>query len=428
MHIGLVCRSNSSLWGGDLQLLLRLKDALEQMGHRVIMGTTGYDVLLADVVLLTNLMIYQKDIMEMLLHNKIPYFVLCFHEDITQYYLPSNGLANYVKKCIEGVPDYSIERLYENPHAVYYEEVAKLQFWAKSALFSQNPLSAQIASSQLDPDARASSETISFFSDFFPRGYYFIFELLKNAQCCIANSKMEERTIKRDCPFVRTAVVPLPHAQWIEEKEDPLDNFWDALELQNRPYLLQVGRMETRKNQLATLLATRDLDIPLVLIAVESHQGWYEKLCIETAVHFRKAPTLIISQNLLAFESGPVKVIPMPNGKIMTKAFMQRVFENARLYIHPAFCELPGFVFFEAIKNGVPSVASEWCAIRDYLVNSGPENIQYVLPFHIADLESKAKQFLSAEPKKAFVAEPCLKRSTLEYAQEIVAIMEQALA
>ena len=37
-------------------MLLRLRDALEQMGHHVIIGTTGYDVLLADVVLLTNLL------------------------------------------------------------------------------------------------------------------------------------------------------------------------------------------------------------------------------------------------------------------------------------------------------------------------------------------------------------------------------------
>jgi glycosyltransferase involved in cell wall biosynthesis len=422
MHIGLILRSNSSLWGGDMQLLLRLKDALVHMGHHVIIGTTGYDVLLADVVLLTNLMIYQKDIMEMLLHNKIPYFVLCFHEDITQYYLPSNGLPNYVKKCIEGVPDYSIDRLYENPHAVYYEEVAKLQFCAKSALFAQDPPSAQIASSH------ASSETISYFSDFFPRGYYFIFDLLKSAQCCIANSKMEERTIRRDCPFVQTAVIPLPHAEWLGDKEDPLKGFFDALGLQGKPYLLQVGRLETRKNQLATLLATRNMDIPLVLIAVESHQGWYEKLCIETAVRFRKAPTLIISQNLPAYENGPVKVIPMPDGKIMPKAFMQTVFDNARLYIHPAFCELPGFVFFEAIKNGVPIVASEWCTIQDYLVHSGPENIQYVLPFHIAALESKVEQFLSVEPKKVHVPEPCLKRSTLDYAQEIIDLIEQKRA
>ncbi|MBS0654057.1 MAG: hypothetical protein JSR39_11100, partial [Verrucomicrobia bacterium] len=218
------------------------------------------------------------------------------------------------------------------------------------------------------------------------------------------------------------------HAEWIDENEDSMDGFFDALGLEGKPYLLQVGRMETRKNQLATLLATRDLDMPLVLIAVESHQGWYEKLCVETAVHFRKAPTLIISQNLPAFESGAMKVVPMPDGKIMPRAFMKRAFEKARLYVHPAFCELPGFVFFEAIKNGVPIVASEWCTIQDYLVNSGPDNIRYVLPFHIADLESKVKQFLSAEPKKVFVSEPCLKRSTLEYAQEIVNLMELALA
>lgn len=380
MHIGLVCRSNSSLWGGDLQLLLRLKDALEQMGHRVTLGASAYDVLVADVVLLTNSMIYQMDNMEMLLRNKVPYFVLCFHEDIIQYYLPSNGFAQYVKKCMEGSSDYSIERLYENPHAVYY------------------------------------------FSDLFPRGYYFIFDLLKSAQCCIANSAMEERTIRRDCPFAKTAVVSLPHAEWIEE-DDGGESFFDALGLQDRPYLLQVGRLETRKNQLASLIATRNLGLPLVLVAPESHQGWYEQLCVEAAVHFRKAPVLILSQNLSAFEKGAVRVIPMPGGKLLPKVLMHKLYEKARLYVHPSFCELPGFVFFEAMKKGVPIVASEWCAIQDYLVNAGPEDIQYVLPFDVASLQRKVEQFLMITPKKNAVSEPCFERSTLEYAQDIVAII-----
>ncbi len=384
LKIGLIARPNAGIWGGDFQALAQLKEGLTQLGQKVVMGESAYDVIEADVAILSNTTIDQRENMDVLLRNQIPYLYLCIHEDAIQYYPASQGLAYYIRKCVEGESErgisFTLERLWDNPEVIFYFSVPAF------------------------------------------RDAYFNVDVMKHARYCVANSETEARTIRRDCPVARTALVRSSGHLWTDAEGD--DGFFEELGLERGGYLLQVGRLETRKNQLATLLATRDVEMPLVLVATQGPQSWYEQLCVEVALKYRRGPTLIVSQNMASMEKGTVRVVQMPGGKKMPSGFMQKVFKHARLYVHPAFYELPGFVFFEALRYGVPMIASEWCTIRDYFTGVG-EDVRYVLPYDLPALERAVKQMLGKGRQEKGELELCLQRTQLDFANDFLTLIRQ---
>lgn len=389
MKIGIVTRPNLENWGGDLKAIEVIATGLRQLGQDVFLGKTALDLIRCDIVLLTNTCYDQRTNYDTLQLFKIPYALLTFHEDFLQSYSPSLGLPHYVARCLgaglasdDGIPC-DIERLFETPEIIYYHGTLP----KKNALFN--------------------------------------YELLKNAKVCIANSATEKATLLRDCPKCRAEVVPLSISDDLEEDRTILN----YLGLKNHDYILQVGRLEPRKNPLATIIAAKEIDIPLVFIATRGYLSDYENLCVEAIKKWRKAPTIILSQTLPATKEGHLQIIAMPNQKILPKSWIHAAISHAGALIHPAFSETPGYVPLEAVQLGTATLCSEWCTAKDYLFDPDKKDsnldgrIRYCLPYDVA----KIKQHIQEEFGKRYltpIAHPILKRTALQTAQEILSLLQ----
>jgi len=212
---------------------------------------------------------------------------------------------------------------------------------------------------------------------------------LKNARVCIANSPTEAETMRRDCPSCQARVVywSAGIAESVNEKPD--EKFFAFSGLENANYILQIGRFEPKKNQLATILATKDFDLPLVFIATNIFDKKYFLTCMEAVQKWRKGPTLILSQELPSTQLGNVSIQQLPKGLPLSKEMLLSAIAHAALHIHPAFYELPGYTYLEAAKMGTPTIASSWTTIRDYFTDektgeySLDQRIEYCLPYDI---------------------------------------------
>ncbi len=329
MNIGFILRSSAKkLWAGDIAVVESMMQGLKQLGHESKMASSPLALQDCDHLVYANMITEEKNFFEEMEIVKKPFSVLSFYENLIQYHMPATGFCKYVMSCLGyGFPtdngmDFDIELLFEMPHLGYY--------------YGEPPR----------------------------RSYVQNLPLAKNAAFWIASSPTEEKTILEDWPDCKTTVIPIAPGIVTSWDKDPDDSFLRFTGLSSGSYLLQVGRLEMRKNQLATILATRDLDLPLVFISTTSLD--YENLCVEAAVKWRKAPTLFISQSLAPREEGPVRVLSMPKGKKLPIATLVSAYHHAGLHIHPSFHELPGATYLEAARFGTPSLASTWCTINDY--------------------------------------------------------------
>ncbi|MBI3508809.1 MAG: hypothetical protein HY069_04180, partial [Chlamydiia bacterium] len=188
-------------------------------------------------------------------------------------------------------------------------------------------------------------------------------EVLKDAAICIANTRTEAQTIYRDCPKANVKVVHWAPGFGEEFLQQPVtDEFLRFTGLQSGEYILQVGRMQMRKNQLGSILATKDLDIPLVFITTSTGPKYIET-CLAAIKKWRKGPTFIIGQDLPEEQLGPHRLIPMPNRQKLSTSMLHSAFGHAGLHLHPAFYELPGATYFESLICGVPTIASTWTTV-----------------------------------------------------------------
>lgn len=377
MHIGIVIRENHEIWGGDLKVVSDLKAGLETIGCNVTLSSSMLHLLDADFVLLTNSARDLRAHFDLLQLYKIPFAVLCFHEDSIQYALACFGFANYLEKCLEGYIEnaipFSLDRLLETPHIVNY--------------FGFLPM----------------------------RSPYYNYSVLQHAKACIVNSVTEEKVLLRDCPAAKSTIIPLSSGFSSEEETSHQESsFLEFANLNEGEYILQVGRFETRKNQLASILATRHFDKPLVFISTKTHQPWYEKLCIRAIKAYRSYPTLVISESLENIQTGHLRIVKMPNGKMLSSKMMKNAFRDSGLYLHPAFCEVPGLIFFEAARFGIPIVGSEWCTIKD----TGLNRIEYPLPFDVLAIERHVQKMYGKKEKPS--THSILSRSSLDYARDIL--------
>ncbi len=367
MKIGIAIRENHAVWGGDLKVVYDLKWGLEQLGCKITVSDTVLSLLEEDFILLTNSTRDQRSQFDLLQLYTKPYGLLSFHEDPIQYALPCFGFANYVEKSLEGYVEsgvpFTLDRLLATPQIVFY--------------FGFLPM----------------------------RSSYYNFEVMEKAQFCLVDSPTEKRTLKRDCPLARPIIVPLSPGFSSDEGKDGFLNY--------RDYVLQVGRFETRKNQLGSILAMRDIPHPLVFIATKTHQPWYEKICLNAILNYRSHPTFIISETLDSGQKGPLTVMKMPDGKKLSSELLKSAYANASLYLHPAFSETPGFIFFEAARAGIPIIASEWCTFKD-LSMQGP--IEYPCPYDVNAIEKSIKSLLG---KKATFHHSSLSRTPLDYARDV---------
>ena len=388
MKWGILSRIGDKVkWGGDTKMLTSLQTGLRKLGHTADFVEDPSNLGSYDLALLSSTCLDQRPVYHALRLSGAPYALLSFHEDMIRYCGAASGFFRYVRGILDGREDeghlFSLQRLIENPHLLYYyaEPVRKM--------------------------AMAN------------------YDVINNAAVCFANTQREAAILKRDCPSCRTFVAPLPPG-FAEGACTPGDEFLPVLGLASGEYILQIGRMEPRKNQLATILATKDLPMPLVFISTLTVNFEYEKTCLEAIYKYRKAPTFILSQTLPTMKAGPLHILQMPRQRKITRAHLLSALFHAGLHLHPAFYELPGLTYLEAAKLGTPSIASSWATISDYFQSHPLDNrIVYTEPFDLSRITALVQEkFGQRYPR---IRHPAFDRTSLDFAKDYLsAILEPA--
>jgi glycosyltransferase involved in cell wall biosynthesis len=386
LRLGVVTRPDEHQWGGDLRALRSAKEGLAELGIQVRMAQTAAEVTDCNFVFLSNTCIDQRRNAQMLLERGVPFGLFGFHEDFLAYYPQSLGFTEYVSHCLQGDEENGvklrIEDLWENPEVFncYNHEI---------------PL-----------DIRNN------------------IPVMEAATVCVASSYREAETMRRDCPSCNTGVV-FWNIPFLRQANEYSEEFLELVGLAKGEYILQVGRLETRKNQLGTVLASANLDIPVVFIATKGYQNWYDLLVVNAAAKYRKAPTLLISEEYPSqIVGGKMRIIQMPRGQLLSESCLFSAYRNCGLHVHPAFWEAPGYTYLEAAKVGVPTVASEWGTLQDYCVFGSKDKFMndrfsYVRPYDLPQIERAIRQNFGRQVSKGF-SHPIFERSEQDVARDIL--------
>lgn len=398
MKIGFIVRKNHATWGGDIAVVEGYKRGLIAIGHEVIFSYSVFGLVGCDIVFLTNSTVEQRASLDEIEMLGIPFGVLGFHEDILLYYTAAIGMRNYICQCMgygfssdNGV-ECDIEKLFFMPTIPYYYG---------------------------DPPKRTT---------------IYNYDQMLKASFWITNSPTEAKTVERDYPGSKIVTIPVApgivtamhKGEW-KEKIDT--SFLEMVSLPSKSYLLQVGRLEVRKNQLGTIIATKNSDIPLVFIATQAFDSTYELACFEAAARYRKGPTLFMSQNLREGSQGKARIIPMPRGDKLSLETLVSAYHHAGLHIHPAFYELPGATYLEAAALGIPSIASSWTTIGDYFLDSknGSRSLDgrivYCNPCDIGEIERAITPLFGKEFPQ-MDTHPSIIRSEEAMAKELIFAIE----
>jgi glycosyltransferase involved in cell wall biosynthesis len=383
-------RSPHHKWGGDLKAVQDLARGLTLLGHECLITTDPVEALGADTISFLSIAAvdHTTEMALMKLAGR-EYGSIAFHEDELLFSIPSFGLFRYVVGMLENETEknhtFSLEQLIARPSLVFY--------------FSE-------------------VQTFHALNNF---------DFLAHAKFVIASSPTEERTLLRDVPGCKTRLLRWAPGFVEGTFTPPDDSFPEFTGLKRGSYVLQAGRMSIRKNQLATLLATKDLDLPVVFIAAGYSTPAYEKTFFRAAEEKRKGPVILITQNPTLASSGNLRVIHMPSGEILSKALLLSAFAHAGLHLHPSFYEIPGLTYLEAARLGVPTVASEWGSLKDYFTDAAgnyalDDRIEYALPYDLAALKALVvKKFGQKYPE--IPHHPVFQRTAEELARDFLNVL-----
>jgi glycosyltransferase involved in cell wall biosynthesis len=112
-------------------------------------------------------------------------------------------------------------------------------------------------------------------------------------------------------------------------------------------FILCVGRVEPRKNQLMLLTALENESIPIVFIdGSTTYKPSYKEACCQ----FKRPGTTFFT------------------GRISEELLIS-AYKAARVHCLPSFYELPGLVSLEAARYGCQVVGTTWGTLPDYLEN-----------------------------------------------------------
>ncbi len=346
-------RSDYKFLGGD-RLCDNLIKGLREMGHEGVVSSSVDDVLTADLVILIRYFDNDDMYYRMVKLLGKPYVYIPFFDDFTKFDRVMRSFYYYIVQLMLGYSkELSWDLLWEVPELLHYNDIV--------------PNNAHIVH----------------------RNVY------KDALFCFTNSRTEKEALQKTFRHAKVETIFLPPGQVTEVEPEYSDKFLSLLkDLKKGSYLLQIGRFELRKNQLATILASKDIDVPLVLISTDilTNHREYSEVCIEAIKKWRKGPTYIFSRFLNSYDDGKLRIIQLDAHSLFDDEMIRSAFQNAGLYIHPAYSELPGYVYLEAAKLGIPILASEWTTIKDYFTDDTgryllDDRILYVTPHHLHELE-----------------------------------------
>ncbi len=383
MRIGIVTNSHDSQWSGAMAALASFHKGLLEIGQDAVIGKRACDLPDPDFIFLSNTSCDLRGEAEWIEKRGKPFGVIAFHADRSKYYSPCYGFANFVGLCMESPSFYTIDQLIENP------------------------------------------DIIDFFSYEPPPLFEGNYPVLERARVCIATAPTEAETLRRDSPGCNAQIIYLESGIPDAAVESKNSSFLEWTGLQSGEYVIQVGRIELRKNQLGSILAMKDLDMPLVFIALPSYNPTYEEMCLKAILRYRKAPTWVICPHLPTSVQGSLRILQMPDGKQLSEQMLISAYQHAGLHLHPAFCELPGLTYIEGAKLGVPTIASEWATIKDYFTDPQTgaytldERIVYTPPHHLHTITEQIRTHFGRKFDLHF-PHPAFQRKRADVARELM--------
>ncbi len=395
-RIAIVIRPNYlKFWGGDVINAQSFKRGLEHNGYIVDLVTMTDHVMDYDHIFLTNVTLPGNGIHCEKLNkaNKI-YGIMALHEDTFKY---PYVFSTFVKIFSIPLPTI-IEEIINNP--IYVDlhtnmEMIHNNYMKKYIMFSDN---------------------------------YTIYD---NANIIVTESKTEETSIREGTEKENLNIKTIHLAAGLSENWSNIadDSFLKLTGLTSNNYLIQVGRIESRKNQIATILACRDIPLPLVFVVAGIHERLYDEIVYYLIKKFRKHRTIILTPFVAPSVDGSLEFIPMPNGRRLDENVLQSAYHHARLSVHPAFLELPGYTILESIKCGTPCVASEWCTVNDYFEYFDGDktlggNIDYALPYDINGITEAVNRMLE-KPINKNIYSNIFKRTSNDMGKELAEYLQQ---
>ena len=342
--------------GGDLMLMERYQRELERLGHRVDLAFGPADPAQYDLVHLFNLTLpgITGGFARAAVAAGVPFVVTALHEDWERTLMPRIGAQELFRRHLTGEWDEHLLRR-------GLEDLRRIP-----------------------PGARPGNELTA-----------------SHAACLLASGESERERLLRDYPLaLRVEVMhfgaELPDA-------DPAGAGGFAARHGIGDYVLCVGRLETRKNQLMLLQALRNDRVPLVFVTggfTWPDQQAYAGLCRS---FWRRAPTLFLER--------------------LDAAELVSAFRGARALVMPSWEELPGLVALEAAALGCPVVASSTGTLHSYLGDSAI----YCDPGNPESIRQAVFMALSDPPQPALV-ERARSHTWERAARELAELYAQVLA
>lgn len=386
MKINIIARAEAANWGGDTRIIDNLVHGLASIGVSVEKTTDDVVPKGGENYVVTNTCLDQRAVAARLAAARAPYFVLPFHEDFLSYLPASLGFAQLVQCALVRQPYFglpvTVQDIIDSPELARY-------FPARPLLTGR--LNAPV---------------------------------LAGARAVLPSSEFERTTVLRDAPQANCRAMLYPTNQSDKFAGAAPERFARAYGIQG-PYILQVGRLETRKNQLATILAARDIDLPLVFIATRGYQDFYEKLVINAIVRFRRHPTYIVSQSMPDTHLGPLKIVRMHQGEKLPWDMLESAYRGAIVNCHPAFYELPGLTYMESIWLGVKTICSTRTSIAEYVVGGGQpaQGLHWVDPTDVGALQ---RALMAAIHHDGALTATLAPKEDAEYAAQWAEVVRQA--
>lgn len=283
--------------GGDTVLMNQIKESLQRRGVEVTVDLEGRESASDyDIVHLYNFATpeYTQILAERAYEQGVPYVVSTLYEDIPSFLNQANYYAS---------------------HLIDYVRRDQDRAWH----LQNKPLYHKIPQCGRFENTWTATHAASLF----------------------VTGKREAECLKRDYPTIKS-IEEIKLGYEVSESADP--NLF-INEYGVKDFVLCVGRLEARKNQLMLLKALEDIDIPVVIAAGGfSYQPEYE----QAVRNFRRRGKTIVLGRL-------------------SSQMLASAYAAAKVHALPSWYELPGLVSLEAAYHGCNVVVSNSGTIFDYL-------------------------------------------------------------
>lgn len=164
-------------------------------------------------------------------------------------------------------------------------------------------------------------------------------QILKEAALILPNSEMERELLKKNFKQLPPALI-VPNAADSQFTRAKPDHFFQKYHLKD--FLLSVGRICRRKNQVMLIRAARELKLPLVLIGPINDGFYYRECRREAAGH---------------------KVIFIDS---LTPSELGSAYAAAKVHALVSWYDTPGLVSLEAVLAGCKIVTTDRGSTREY--------------------------------------------------------------